>query len=83
MRTVPRAVMRALALAGDALVICGAKPPLYSSRFHSMTQDYLTPMGPTFEVLGMPPISMEQGVRSTVEWLRQQDSFWGVPGSIL
>jgi nucleoside-diphosphate-sugar epimerase len=82
-RTVPRTVMRALALAGDALVLCGAKPPLYSSRFHSMTQDYLTPMGPTFEVLGMPPISMEQGVRSTVEWLRQQDPFWGLPSSSL
>ena len=43
--------------------MCGAKPPLYSSRFRSMTEDYLTPMEPTFEALGPPPISMEQGVR--------------------
>jgi nucleoside-diphosphate-sugar epimerase len=78
-RVAPRSVVRGMALLGDALVACGAHPPLYTSRFQSMTQDYLTPMRPTFEALGKPKISLEEGVRATVEWLQRQDPFWSLP----
>jgi nucleoside-diphosphate-sugar epimerase len=36
-----------------------------------MTSDYLVNMDKTFELLGPPPVSLEQGVRETVAWLRQ------------
>ena len=34
------------------------------------TTDYLTPMDPTFDLLGEPPFSLEQGVARTVAWFR-------------
>jgi hypothetical protein len=33
-------------------------------------------MGPTFEALGPSPISMREGVRETVSWLRSEAEFW-------
>jgi len=69
-RVVPRVLVRGIALAGDLMRIFGLKPPLDSSRYRSMTSDYLTPMDRTFELLGTPPFSLEEGVAATVAWLR-------------
>lgn len=69
-RVIPQGAIRVLALAGDGLRKIGVKFPIYSSRLQSMTQDYLTPMEPTFALLGPPPKSMEDGVKETVAWLR-------------
>jgi len=57
-------------------VACGGRFPIFSSRFRSMTEDYLTPMTPTFDALGPSSVSMEQGVRETVQWLRGESEFW-------
>ena len=75
-RVVPRWVVRALAWLGDGLKACGINFPIFTSRYHSMTEDYDTPMEATFATLGKPSISLHQGVRETVEWLRRQDEFW-------
>jgi nucleoside-diphosphate-sugar epimerase len=75
-RVVPRFAIRGLALVGDAVVACGGRFPIFSSRFRSMTEDYLTPMTPTFDALGPSSVSMEQGVRETVQWLRGESEFW-------
>jgi nucleoside-diphosphate-sugar epimerase len=70
-RVVPRPLMRSLALLGDIPSYLTGKPFLInSSRFRSMTTDYLTPMDKTFELLGKNPYSLEDGIRETVEWLR-------------
>ena len=69
-RVVPPALLRCLAWIGDGLVSCGVRFPIFSSRLRSMTEDYLTPMEPTYALLGPPPTSLEDGVRETVEWLR-------------
>jgi GlcNAc-P-P-Und epimerase len=82
-RIVPRALFRGLVIAGDLANSFGVRIPITSSRFQSMTEDYLTPMGPTFEALGPPKISLSEGVERTVRWLRQQDPFWAGPGSTL
>jgi GlcNAc-P-P-Und epimerase len=75
-RVVPRAVLRSIAFVGDAVRMTGRSFPLFSSRYRSMTQDYTVDMNPTFEALGPPRYRLEEGVQSTVEWLRTQDDLW-------
>jgi len=70
-RIVPRALMRALALAGDITSRLTGKPFLInSSRLRSMTTEYNTPIAETFDLLGENPCSLEQGITETAEWLR-------------
>ncbi len=75
-RVVPRPLVKTLAKFGDVVVGCGGRFPIFSSRFRSMTEDYVTPMDATFDALGPSRISLEEGVRETVEWLRNEDAFW-------
>jgi len=73
---VPRPMLKAIAKIGDIVVRAGGKFPIFSSRYRSMTEDYVTPMEKTFERLGRPNITLEQGVKETVAWLRTTDPFW-------
>ncbi len=74
-RTVPYSLMKVIALCGDILSAIKGKPFLINSRrLQSMTEDYVTPMRKTFDLLGDPPISMAEGVRQTVQWLREFNS---------
>ena len=75
-RVVPSALLKAVGKVGDLVIRAGGRFPLYSSRFRSMTEDYLTPMAPTVAALGPSPVSLNQGVRDTVGWLRSEDPFW-------
>ncbi|MFZ4773880.1 MAG: NAD-dependent epimerase/dehydratase family protein [Terrimicrobiaceae bacterium] len=68
---IPRPILRAIALVGDAITaVRGKQFYLTSSRYRSMTSDYPTPMEKTFEVLGKGPFSLQQGIAETVIWLR-------------
>ena len=75
-RVVPRPMIWALAKAGDVVIRSGGRFPIFSSRFQSMTEEYVTPMQPTYEALGSPRITLHSAVHETVEWLRNQSSFW-------
>jgi nucleoside-diphosphate-sugar epimerase len=75
-RVVPRPLLLAIAKVGDIVIKLHGKFPLFTSRFRSMTEDYVTPMEPTFAALGPPTRSLKQGVHETVEWLRSEDTFW-------
>jgi GlcNAc-P-P-Und epimerase len=75
-RVVPRPLLRGLGLVGDAIVAAGGRFPIFTSRYRSMTESYVTPMEKTFERLGRPTITLKQGVDETVAWLRSTDSFW-------
>jgi len=75
-RVVPRPVVRAIAKIGDGIIAAGGKFPIYTTRYQSMTQDYITPMHKTFECLGNPRIRLKEGVKDTVSWLRSQGEFW-------
>jgi nucleoside-diphosphate-sugar epimerase len=71
-RVVPRAILAAAGLVGDVISRLIGRPfYINSSRFHSMTSDYLVNMDKTFLLLGPSPVSLEQGVAETVAWLRQ------------
>lgn len=69
---VPRSVLRALAVVGDALQVLGIKFPMHTARFRRMTEDYPTPMTSTIEAFGQLPYSLQDGVHETVQWLRCQ-----------
>ena len=75
-RVVPRILLATLAKVGDLANIFGVKLPIFSSRYRSMTETYLTPMEPTFAVLGQPRISLQEGVEETVRWLHEPETKW-------
>ena len=70
-RTVPTGVLKAIALAGDVGKKLGVPVPLTSSRLRSMTEDYLIPTEDSIRDLGTSGVSLDQGVRETVNWLRR------------
>lgn len=71
-RRVARPILRAIGLGGDVVSALTGRPfPLTSSRYRSMTSAYPVDMNKTFQVLGEPPVSVEQGVQETVHWLRE------------
>ncbi len=70
-RIVPRPLMRALALLGDAPTMITRRPfYINSSRYQSMITDYPTPMQPTFDTLGENPYSLADGIKETITWLQ-------------
>jgi nucleoside-diphosphate-sugar epimerase len=72
-RTIPRPALAAAGLVGDVIGALAGHPfYINTSRFLSMTTDYLVNMDRTFLLLGEPPIALDQGVAETVAWLRRQ-----------
>ncbi|MFT7032659.1 MAG: nucleoside-diphosphate-sugar epimerase [Cyclobacteriaceae bacterium] len=69
-RIVPKSFVKALALFGDLLKLFGISFPITSSRFESMTTSNPAPMKKTFNEVGRPIISLEQGVKVTSDWLK-------------
>jgi nucleoside-diphosphate-sugar epimerase len=76
-KVVPRFVLKTIALVGDAAIKVGFRSfPLFSSRYQSMTQEYLVDMEPTFKLLGKPKYSLQEGVKHTSLWLKTQGEIW-------
>lgn len=69
-RVIPRIFVRVLAIIGDLLFILKIKFPITSSRYRSMTTGNIAPMDKTFQKLGMPPYSLEAGIKETVDWMK-------------
>lgn len=67
-RIIPTAIVHGLSLAGDLLKKVNIKFPITTTRFNSMTQDYLTPIDKTYKTFGQPFYKMEQGVKEIVNW---------------
>lgn len=71
---VPRPCLRTLALAGDLIgKVRGREFLIHSSRYRSMITSDQAPMSATFELLGPGPVSLDQAVAETVQWLRRYD----------
>lgn len=70
-RVVPRFVVYSIALVGDFFSLLKIKFPLTTSRFRSMTTNNPAFMGRTFEELGEPRYSLNQGIEQTVNWLKE------------
>lgn len=74
--TVPRFIVKSLALTGDLLTLFKIKFPITSSRYQSMTEDNPVPMEKTYKVLGIPKRSLQDGINETTNWLKSQSEFW-------
>ena len=71
-RRIPRAVLFGLGRVGDQLERLSGRPfYLNSSRARSMTSDYPVPLEKSLRVLGVGSVTLPEGVRRTVAWLRQ------------
>lgn len=80
-RIIPTPLVKGIALVGDLLKAFNISFPLTSTRFNSMTEDYLTTIDKTYEVLGEPPYSMEEGVKEIVGWYDQESQKVILPSS--
>ena len=78
-RVVPRFILRTLGWTGDVAKRVGLPFPITSSRFQNMIGAYPTPMQETWDVLGTPPYSLEEGVAATVDWLNSYNATHGNP----
>jgi len=70
-RIVPSGLIYMLGLLGNILNLFGIIFPITTSRFKSMTTSNFAPMEKTYQTLGTPPFTIEQGVDKTVEWLKK------------
>lgn len=69
---IPRALARALAGIGDGIKAIGFHHfPFTSFRLNNILTEYCFDLSPTESVCGSLPFSFEEGVRATVEWIRQ------------
>ena len=73
----PTILVKMLAISGDVFKAIGLRFPITSGRYRSMTQDYITPMDHTENVLGKAPFSLEEGAKEMVRWYREESA--GVP----
>jgi nucleoside-diphosphate-sugar epimerase len=72
-QTLPVAVLRVAAYAGDVLKKLGyANPPLTSFRLDNLLTSMVHDLSPLKAVVGELPCTMPQGVEITVNWLRQR-----------
>jgi GlcNAc-P-P-Und epimerase len=70
---IPEAVVRLAAGCGDALRFLGFNPPLHSQRLANMrTPSPSIPVQETLELVGPLPFTVADGVRATIEWLREE-----------
>ena len=72
--TIPSVAMKAVARVGDVFFRMGWHDvPLQSRRLRNMWSDTVTfDMGPTEDVVGPLPYDLKQGVKITVDWMRQE-----------
>jgi GlcNAc-P-P-Und epimerase len=68
-RTIPRWLLRTLAGTGTLLHGMGIRVPITLSRYRSMTEDYFSPVDKAIESFGVPPYSLEDGIKETMDWL--------------
>lgn len=72
-RRVPTYALKALGIVGEAGKRVGIKSPFDLGRYERMTTPSPLDLAPTFSVVGVPTVPFEQGLRETVEWLRETD----------
>ena len=72
-RRVPLALLQAAARVGDILRLGGMRdPPLTSFRLRNLTTEAVYDMTELHRVCGDTPYRPDQGVKITVDWMRQQ-----------
>ena len=71
-KMVPVSALRAAAVAGDLAKKLGWKaPPLTSFRLDNLLTNMVYDLEPLREVAGPLPYSLQEGVKKTIEWMRE------------
>lgn len=79
-RVMPISFLRAVAALGDLAKTLGwADPPLTSFRLNNMLTGARYPIEKTAAAVGPLPYSMEDGVRQTIQWMREQGQIRSAP----
>ena len=74
-RQVPLSLLKTIAFSGDMMKRLGvANPPLTSFRLGNLLTPMEYDLSATREVAGPSPYNMEEGVRTTVDWIRTYGS---------
>jgi hypothetical protein len=71
-KIMPEVIARAFGKMGDILLKFGIPFILNSQRLSNLLEDYYVPLEPTFNLIGEPEITLEQGVIETIEWLKEK-----------
>ncbi|MCE9602045.1 MAG: NAD(P)-dependent oxidoreductase [Gemmatimonadetes bacterium] len=79
-RTVPRALAVLTARVGDLIARVRPGFPFTSFRLNNVLTEYQAELGPTREVCGELPYTVDQGILATVAWLR---SVWTSPPGVV
>ena len=69
-KIIPKSALYLLALFGSTLRLLKVQFPITLSRYKSMTTSNDISMNKTYEILGIPPYTLLEGVSETVEWLK-------------
>ncbi len=67
-RYIPTWLVRSIAFGGDILKAVRIPFPITTSRFRSMTSDYITPMDRTINAFGEAPWTLDAGAKEMVRW---------------
>lgn len=67
-RFIPTWAVRSIAMVGDVLKAAHIPFPISTSRFRSMTSDYITPMDRTIDAFGDAPYPLEAAIKETIHW---------------
>lgn len=72
-RTVPRSIVKPMALVGDLLQRLGwTEPPLTSFRLDNLLTEMIYDTTPLDRIVPQLYYSLDQGIQRTVEWMREQ-----------
>ncbi len=70
-KRVPKQLLWVLASVGEVLRLTGIRFPMDMGRYFRMTTSAEVDLEPTFEIVGHPSISLDQGITETIAWLEQ------------
>ncbi|MEL6674287.1 MAG: NAD(P)-dependent oxidoreductase [Bacteroidota bacterium] len=76
-RILPTWFVAMIAKFGDICKAVGVKFPITTTRFNSMTTDYVTFVDKTIETFGPAPYDMEAGIKEMIQWYNERSQ--GVP----
>jgi hypothetical protein len=78
---IPRPLLRLMGRAGDTIsFLTRRRFYIDSPRVESMTTDYPIDMSETFRILGPGSFSLQDGIRLTAQWLKDQRG-WQLPSA--
>ena len=73
-RTLPRSLVKPVALGGDILQRLGwAEPPLTSFRLNNLLTEMIYDTAPLQRIAPQLSYSLDEGIRRTIEWMREQE----------